>query len=51
VWAGDEYACTCGAVVIVGFPREPLAESHQPGFDALVKLEDGRSNLVRVEVR
>lgn len=50
VWAGDEYACSCGNGVIIGFPPQPLAESFQPGFEALVKLEEGRSNLVRVEV-
>jgi hypothetical protein len=51
VWSGDEFACpTCRASVVVGFPRDPLGEWDDPGFGELVKLEEGRRNLIRVNV-
>ena len=49
LWVGDLWECqACGAQIIVGVGREPLAEHHQPDYAAtvarvgsLLLVEDG----------
>ena len=37
VWAADRYECPgCGAVILAGFGRAPIAENYQPGFADIV---------------
>lgn len=37
VWASDRFECEgCGAVILAGFGRAPIAENYQPGFVDIV---------------
>src|SRR5678816_3389465 len=37
VWVGDKWTCEgCGATIVSGFGREPLAEHYQDGFTDVV---------------
>jgi len=43
VWSGDAWVCgSCGAHVVTGFGRVPVAESHQESF--------GRATLGAVDI-
>jgi hypothetical protein len=38
VWCGDRWECPdCGANIVVGCGREPLAEHYEPDFQQLVQ--------------
>ena len=41
LWVGDKYVCDgCKTEIVVGVPREPVAEHYQPGFgDAVTRLK------------
>jgi hypothetical protein len=47
LWAGDRWECEgCGAVIVSGVSRAPLAEHYQPDFAAQV----ARLNATQLQV-
>ena len=49
LWQADLMECPdCGAEIIVGFGRAPIAEYHEGSFLGLVKASNARRNLYQV---
>lgn len=46
LWTSDRWECEgCGAVILSGFGREPIAEHYQPDFEARAERLCGSERL------
>jgi hypothetical protein len=50
LWHGDAWKCSsCGAIVVLGFGRHPIAEPHDPNFQLHVQADAQYGTVITVE--
>jgi hypothetical protein len=50
LWHGDEWECDgCGALIVTGFGRGPIAEAHRANYASVVADERDHGTIVMVE--
>jgi hypothetical protein len=50
LWYGDEWGCDgCGALIVTGFGRGPIAEAYRANYASVVASERDYGTIVMVE--